>query len=344
MDVGSHRAQMQGIIREIKEGLFNLPPEAMAVVLDIQESHLDSPRSLSQVGESLILLAATCGCVSLARQLLKVGIIPDCPTVSSPGMFPLHKAAVKGHHEVIQILVGAGADKDRVFFREPGLAAAPGKDGCTPLLAAAQAGRLEAVRVLIESGASLEKEDSQGGTPIFYAAERGHTEVVQVLAEAGAEVNPKKVWGWNPLSVAIKNGHLETVRVLVAKGSDLTRGLAVAITAGHEDIIRFLVESAGINVNVSDPGNQMTPLVMAAGRGRLGLVQLFLAAGADLSASDADGRTPLGEAARTGRTEIVVYVLQCGAQDPNLKVRPYCVLLCFTAVVVKIFHCSSLFG
>ncbi|KAF3937098.1 Ankyrin-1 [Dactylella cylindrospora] len=61
------------------------------------------------------------------------------------------------------------------------------KDGCTPLLRAAQRGSLDIVRLLVEAGANLETEDEEGRTPLSWAGWNRHDNVVKYLLEAGAD-------------------------------------------------------------------------------------------------------------------------------------------------------------
>jgi ankyrin repeat protein len=53
-------------------------------------------------------------------------------------------------------------------------------DGVTALLYSARFGELDAVLLLVNAGASVNKQDNQrGATPLIYAAENGHTEIVK---------------------------------------------------------------------------------------------------------------------------------------------------------------------
>jgi ankyrin repeat protein len=48
-------------------------------------------------------------------------------------------------------------------------------------------GALEAVRLLLEHGADVEKKDIYGQTALQVAAEEGHDEVVELLRKHGAK-------------------------------------------------------------------------------------------------------------------------------------------------------------
>ena len=56
--------------------------------------------------------------------------------------------------------------------------------GDTPLVVASRAGQLEAVRLLVDSGADVQREQ-----PLLFAAGYGHTDIVAFLIDNGANVN-----------------------------------------------------------------------------------------------------------------------------------------------------------
>jgi ankyrin repeat protein len=105
------------------------------------------------------------------RRLTKEGV--DVNVSDRWGRTALSLAAGKGHHEVVQILLGAGAWID------------PHEDYDTyetPLLAAAENGHLDIVKALIAAGANpgLHVGVSQA-TPEFYARTNGHADVSNYL-------------------------------------------------------------------------------------------------------------------------------------------------------------------
>jgi hypothetical protein len=107
------------------------------------------------------------------------------------------RAAAAGDLIGMRLLLKYGAD--------PGI---PTADMLTPLGAASGIGhmgghskewsrsqRVEAVRFLLDLGASLDAADGTGRTPLHGAAYIGYTELIQLLVDAGARLDAKDKGG-----------------------------------------------------------------------------------------------------------------------------------------------------
>src|SRR5262249_12928610 len=93
-------------------------------------------------------------------------------------------AAQKGDVAILNALIDGGVDVD--FSDDM---------GCTPLMAAAAAGRVEAVLDLLDRGAELDQTaDREGTTALRLAAKGGQLEVVEDLIDAGATVDEDVLW------------------------------------------------------------------------------------------------------------------------------------------------------
>lgn len=77
--------------------------------------------------------------------------------------------------------------------------------------------------------------------------------------------------------------------------------LRIAVLAGVETAVRIHIRR-GDNLDARDSGGA-TPLMLAAGRRKLGVVNLLLCAGADPSLTDQSGLDAIGHAERSGATE-----------------------------------------
>ena len=119
----------------------------------------------------------------------------------------------------ISLLVAAGADLNAQSTIEEakkrrGVVYKQGENqhtgGVTPLVLAARQGNLDAVKVLAESGADLNKGAGDGTTAMVVAVQNGHYDVAQYLVEKGADINKANEKGWTPLYLSVKHRNLET--------------------------------------------------------------------------------------------------------------------------------------
>ena len=90
----------------------------------------------------------------------------------------------------------------------------------TPLCYAVKCDKESIVRLLIKSGADLEKE-CHGKTPLMFAAKSDFVQIIDILIEAGAGINNTNQFGQTPLMCACKYGNLKTVIHLISKGATL---------------------------------------------------------------------------------------------------------------------------
>ena len=90
----------------------------------------------------------------------------------------------------------------------------------------------QAVRMLVEAGASLENEPNNY-TPLAYAAHQGHNRIVRYLIARGARVDADAQDGTiyvnTPLMMAAIQGHMDTTLWLLRAGADAR----VRIHRGH---------------------------------------------------------------------------------------------------------------
>jgi uncharacterized protein YndB with AHSA1/START domain len=107
---------------------------------------------------------------------------------------------------------------------DPGLAGALSDDGFTPLHLACFAGGADAVRLLVERGAPLERlaEASFARVrPLGTAVFAGNVETARILLEAGADPNGADSAEHVPLQTAEANGNEELARLLREHGATL---------------------------------------------------------------------------------------------------------------------------
>lgn len=120
----------------------------------------------------------------------------------------------------------------------------------TPLQLAAQQGRMEIVRYLVEAGADVDATtNTQTGevTPLRYAITNGDLEMVEYLITNGADVNKANEQGWTPLMTAARHGEVDIIDTLLAHGANLRARTAsgrtvtrIASDAGYTDVVMKL--------------------------------------------------------------------------------------------------------
>ncbi|MCI0565491.1 MAG: ankyrin repeat domain-containing protein, partial [Nitrososphaera sp.] len=83
--------------------------------------------------------------------------------------------------------------------------------GCTPLMHAAEEGRMRDVEVLLRANADVNATSRMGLTALMFAA-NNNPSITRRLIEKGANVNAKDSGGWTPLMFAASEGFGESVK------------------------------------------------------------------------------------------------------------------------------------
>jgi len=165
-------------------------------------------------------------------------------------------------------------------------------NGFTRLHWASNDGELDDVKELIAQGASLNALNQYGETPLHRAAfSTGNLDTVKYLVDNGADVKAKDELGRTPLHHAAKRKDPSIAKYLVVKGADVEARadngspLHWAVNAHNLDILPYLVEEAGADINAQDEhGN--TPLFRAIIMGNSDVVKYLKEKGADLNAKE----------------------------------------------------------
>ncbi len=121
--------------------------------------------------------------------------------------------AREGHTEVARILLRHGADVNAMST----LTGPTG--GATPLTVAAEHGHVDIVKLLLAHGADVNARNNHGSTALMYATEYGHPEVVNILLESSADISPKDKDGESALMIAKRRDYTEVVQLLQKAGA-----------------------------------------------------------------------------------------------------------------------------
>lgn len=183
------------------------------------------------------------------------------------------------------------------------------------LIDAAGRGDSAAVESLLHEGAGVAARDEHGRTALLAATRGNHVEIAQRLIAAGADVNAPDDQRDSPYLYAGAEGRTEILKLTLAHGADLKStnrfngtALIPAAEKGHLTNVRVLLDTAIDIDHVNRPG--WTALYEAVMRPRhgaenyRGIVKALLAAGADVTIADKQGRTPEQRAREVGNADL----------------------------------------
>lgn len=279
--------------------------EAVTMMLEKDPNAL---HTRDKKGYSLLHRAALEGQKEMVELLISRGAVVDEWTRDGNTVTPLHLAADQGHKDIVLLLIEKGADVNRIargnYFR------------WTPLSFASVKGRKDVVKLLIQKGANVKPGGKSKLNPLLFAVYKGHRDIVELLLDNGAELGVKNQQAWGLLHEAVYERHKDVAELLISKGVDVNhtdyRGktpLHLIIYWKREalDIVRLLLDN-GADVNAAtDEGS--TPLHFAVFNGFEKCAALLLERGAALDLKDDQGQTPLLLAVRSGRKSVVRLLL-----------------------------------
>ena len=156
--------------------------------------------SLSSLGENLDLNgAAFHGHWRLCQFLIENGADVNCP-LAETGETSLHAALCKANRPastlVLRVLLANGANPDCVTKRnaETGAFMRDVRTRAeTPLHRAAAFGTEEAIRLLLDAGASLDAKDMNGDTPMSWASWHLRPDsILKMLCHNGLSIHPER--------------------------------------------------------------------------------------------------------------------------------------------------------
>lgn len=325
---------MDYAVRESVSQFFQ-PLLAAGAKVDVTQS--------DETGRTALYFAVFEGSKNSTEYLLQQGSYVN--DFSNDGTSVLSLALNQGHQEIVDMLLAAGAKMEATWEDD---------DGYTLLHHAAAGGCTEQVRHLIQKGAGVSEQTSEGKwTPLMLATMYGHTDTVSELLKQGANLRQKNAFGTTALEVAVdedspcfpilfkeaKKQHLlnkhqiselleeaiigyqrETAAFLLQNEVDFNaedmgwQYLGIALCRGDTQLLRLL-EKAGAQYDACTPDDEgVTQLMLAAQQGYCELAEQFLEDGADVHAQDNEGVNVMTYALLGGNEQIVELLREAGAE------------------------------
>ncbi|XP_072346776.1 ankyrin repeat and death domain-containing protein 1A-like isoform X3 [Scyliorhinus torazame] len=285
------------------------------------------------------------------------------------GMTPALLAAWFGHLKLLQILVNAGAKVTATNWIGQSLhhCAAqqghlniinytmddleevpldrPDQHGKTPILLAAENGRLDMVihlraldcdhQIKDKEGNGIghlaarqghvhvlenlmdviftEARNQDGQRVLHLAAEGGHLDCVKLLLDNHSQINVLCNQNLNALHYAVRQGHQDVCRLLVEEGIDVnavgkSASLHLAVKHNFAQIVKLLVD-AGCDINIGDH-RQQSALHLAVEKRQLAIVEMLLKNNINLQLQDKQGKTALDLAVRGQHAVLVDMIIK----------------------------------
>lgn len=261
---------------------------------------------------------------------------------------PLEHAVAKGDHDLVLILLKAGANvagcKGRcgggrtlldaaaengnslvvsTLLEEGSLAdvnVVSGSERMSPLHRAIVGGHTAAARALIVAGADVSLLDSTSRSALHCAVQGRHGVLAEDVMIAGADVNAENRDGETPLHLASDAGDNHSIRAILLRGGRVgvadTKGrrpLHAAVRGGHRAVVEALLK-AGADPSARYGNNlKVSPLQLACSSRDATMTTTLLKYGADVKGCDGFGFTALHWAAYRGKPCVIDALIEAGA-------------------------------
>lgn len=294
----------------------DISPLHVAVILEFPAlvDHILNHNGTSDVhaqdslGFQPLYYACEGGCDEIVNALLGAGADVDFSS-SSANPTALHAASSNGHYDIVSTLLDRDADIN-----------ATSPDQGTALYAAA--GNLEnrIVKLLLNRNANVNLIGGPGRRALNIAAFSGNIEAVRILIERGAEIDPNEDYFYgSALGAAARRGHADVVRHLLSQSWNPSRPmktygsfLSVAATYNHLEVFQVLLEKEE-RIFVLEQALQA-----AAQRGYAPIVKAILDKESELSACTIGYQRAFSLAAFYGRTEVLKLLHPKGIDQAQL--------------------------
>jgi ankyrin repeat protein len=192
--------------------------------------------------------------------------------------------------------------------------------GFGPLHAAAQAGNATQLAAALAGGAPINSRDPHGRTALHVATFARRRDIIKQLAAAGADLGALENDRYDAVTIAAGADDEETLARLLSLGASakLTTSrydgtaLIAAAHLGHDGVVRQLIQAGAPLNHVNNLHWTATIEAVVLGDGgprHQATLRALVSAGADLSLTDREGRTPL-QLARSRGFDAMVRILE----------------------------------
>jgi len=232
---------------------------------------------------------------------------------------PLYIACIKGHTNMVKVLLDSGAMVD-----------ARCENANTPLIKASACGHNDIVSMLLEKKANIDFRDKWGKSSLHWASAEGKLNVIKILLEAKANVLAESIDGSTAMCEAAWSGHLDVIKYLVENGAAIDavntkkKGvfmkdnpadfvdrtpLFLAAENGKVPVVEYLI-SKGADVKYFISGKLSILHMAAMWSNSVEIIRMLLAAGASVNAKSSRSSNALHYAVETGSNDIISFLME----------------------------------
>lgn len=311
----------------IKQGanLSSLTPFSNRTPLEITAEN-SQPGNMEELlaqgakpGQKTLLAAILGGRVKNASILVAKGITPEFSETEGNSLL-LRCIKKNNSSDMVKFLLDNGAKVESKNIQDE-----------TPLMIALYMGNTNTVLHLLNKGANVNTKDNNEVSVLMIAAYTGNTDsFTNVLNKYKGDINQKDNFGRTALRWAAKGGNLAIVELLLAKGASCNladaAGETPLMSAAHRGEIKMtkcLLEKGKAKINAcGDDGR--TALIWALKNrsyrnNSANMVRLLVEKGANINAKAKNEETPLSFAMKENKQDIINYLIDKGADLPNIS-------------------------
>lgn len=306
---------------------------------DVREvSRLIDAAADGEVLREGMLLACQVGAIKIVRAFLDANVPVNPLSTKGTGSTPLLRAIDLGNHQVVEMLLQAGADPNYVPPDAP--------SALRPVMRSNSDASF--VATLVRAGADINARSGTGDTALIVAARSRDASRARLLLSLGADPNVRNRDGHTALSEAWVPEDKELIKVLLNHGADvrlagyhghalyeyffiegdqaaMRRLAALGAPKDVQPHVRFAVAVSKHDWTIAeqlrrqgaDPDRLLpdteTCMLRAVSKGDVEAVEKLLLWGAKTDVVDVVGFTPLCMAAHLGHIEIVKLLAEHGA-------------------------------
>lgn len=230
--------------------------------IELWRSNSDSDKISSMVNDGLNIMATTPTSDLAGKSIFDSAVTGDVQSLSQKlndeavdacdqfGDTLLHLASRVGHHEVVAMLIGRGAQVNVTNLFNS-----------TPLHDAVYGNQIEVIELLLNVGANVNVQDDNGNTPLYLACKNFDEEIVKLLLDHKANPNIPNKAGKMPLHSAVCYNNAASISLLVSHGASVdTKNnygdspLHTAAEVGRASVLKQLIRNGADYLATNDVG------------------------------------------------------------------------------------------